>query len=66
MAQETGRLSVSQKNKTVRLGEKTFPFAKGMTGKNVNTINNTTYVDGFELIDGQWKKTLKAFLYKYF
>lgn len=66
MSGNTGRLSVNQKNKTVKSKGVIYPFAKGMTGKNVTTINNTTYVDGFELIDCEWKKTLKSFLYKYF
>lgn len=30
-------------------------------------INGKVYIDGYELMkDGQWKKTIKAFWYKYF
>jgi hypothetical protein len=61
-----GVISVSQRNKTITIGDKVYPFPKGMTGYSVATINNKSYIDGFELVNGEWKKTLKAFWYKYF
>jgi hypothetical protein len=66
MAHIDGVVIVSQKDKTVTIGDKVYPFPKGMKGYSVTTINNRSYIDGYELIKGEWKKTLKALWYKYF
>jgi hypothetical protein len=61
-----GVISVNQINRTVTIGEKVYPFHKGMSGKSITTINNKSYIDGYELVNDEWKNTLKAFWYKYF
>lgn len=37
-------------------------------GHNYNStiINNKVYLNGYELVNGEWKKTLKALWYKLF
>ena len=35
-------------------------------GHNSTIIGDKIYLNGYELVDGQWKKTLKALWYKYF
>lgn len=35
-------------------------------GHNSTIINNKVYMNGYELVDGKWKKTLRALWYKWF
>lgn len=35
-------------------------------GNNVTVINGKVYIDGYELINGKWKRTIKALWYKLF
>ena len=35
-------------------------------GHNSTIINNKVYLNGYELVNGQWKKTLRALWYKWF
>lgn len=35
-------------------------------GYNSTIINNKVYINGYELIDGKWKKTLRALWHKWF
>jgi hypothetical protein len=35
-------------------------------GHNSTVINGKVYIDGYELIDGKWKKTLRALWYRWF
>ena len=35
-------------------------------GRNLTMINNKVYIDGYETVNGKWKKTLKALWYKWF
>lgn len=35
-------------------------------GHNSTIINNKVYLNGYELVNGKWKKTLKALWYKWF
>ena len=57
---------VSQTKKQITVGDKTYPFPKGVRGNSISTINNRSYVDGYELIDGEWKKTLRALWHIFF
>ena len=43
-----------------------YPWVKGMKGRSTSQINGKVYIDGYELKDGQWKKTLFGLYYKYF
>lgn len=35
-------------------------------GRNSTIIGNKVYLNGYELADGKWKKTLKSLWYKWF
>lgn len=35
-------------------------------GHNSTIINNKVYLNGYELVNGKWKKTLKALWHKWF
>ena len=35
-------------------------------GHNSTIINNKIYIDGYELVNGKWKRTLKALWHKWF
>lgn len=35
-------------------------------GRRSTVINNKVYIDGYELVDGKWKKTLRALWHKWF
>lgn len=35
-------------------------------GNNVTTIDGKVYIDGYEFKKGKWKKTFKAWYYKWF
>lgn len=53
-------------NMTVLIEGKTIPFPKDVTGNNVTISDKEVFVDGHELIDGEWKKTLKGLWNRYF
>ena len=44
------------------------PPVPGKNGKynNVTTINGQVYIDGYEFVNGQWKKTFRALWHKWF
>lgn len=46
-------------------GEK-IKFKDKMKGTNLTTINGKIYVDGYELVNGKWERTIKSIFYKYF
>lgn len=62
----TGGIVVNTSNRTVTVDGKVIAFHPKMNGNNISTINNKSYVDGYALVDGKWKKTLKALWYKWF
>ena len=35
-------------------------------GNNVSIVDNKVFIDGYELINGKWKRTLKALWHKWF
>lgn len=43
-----------------------YPWRKEMMGRSCTTINSKVYIDGFELKQGKWKRTLKALWYLIF
>ena len=43
-----------------------YPWRKEMTGNSCTTINSKVYIDGFELKNGKWERTIKALWYKWF
>lgn len=61
-----GGTSINSRSRTVTMGEKVIPFHPKMKGNNITTINQKTYIDGYELVGELWKKTWKARCYKWF
>ena len=53
---------------TITINGKSIPLPPGKRCKRVTTaiINNHIYMNGYEYVNGQWKRTLKAFLYYLF
>lgn len=37
-----------------------------VNGHNSTIINNKVYLNGYELVNGEWKKTLRALWHKWF
>jgi hypothetical protein len=60
----SGAVSINSKDRIVVIGDKVIPFHEKMTGNNMTTINGKCYIDGFELINGNWKRTFRALWYK--
>lgn len=56
-------VSIAIKNNQVIINGITYP--KPGRGNNSTIINNKVYVNGYELVRGEWKKTLRAVFYKY-
>lgn len=51
-------------NKIIVNGEE-IALEKGM-GKSITVINERLFVDGKELIDGKWKRTVRAAWHRFF
>lgn len=62
-----GQGCVISNGKIIINGEQVSP-PPGKNGKyhSITTINDQVYIDGYEFVDGQWKKTLKALWHKWF
>lgn len=43
-----------------------FPFLNEEKGNNVTVVNDNVYIDGYEYIDGEWKRTFKGLWYRWF
>lgn len=52
-------------NKGVFINGKEYPLPDGKS-TNSTIIDNHVFVNGYELKNGKWKKTLRAIFYKYF
>jgi uncharacterized protein YxjI len=57
--------SVSTNKRSATINGKEIPFNKKMKGNNVTVIDGNVFIDGYELVEGQWRKTLKALWYKW-
>lgn len=52
-------------NKGVFINGKEYPLPDGKS-TNSTIIDNHVFVNGYELKNGKWKKTLRAIFHKYF
>lgn len=43
-----------------------YPWLSCMKGQFISTIGNKVYIDGYELKDGKWKKTIKGLFHLLF
>ena len=57
---------VNSKNRTVIIGSEVVAFHPKMLGNNITTINGKCYIDGYEYVNGKWKKTFWATWHKFF
>lgn len=58
---------VNQSKRVVIINKEIVPFHPKMSGRSITTINDEKcYIDGYELVDGKWKKTFWATLHKFF
>lgn len=48
----------SKENRMTTINGIKYPWVKGMKGNCISSINEKTYIDGYELKNGKWKKTL--------
>ena len=62
IAQNSGVVVIG--NEVIINGEKMPPCPA--KGHNSTIINGKVYIDGYELVDGKWKKTLRALWHKWF
>ena len=61
--QRSGNVIV--KNNKVYINGEKMPSCP-TEGNNVSIIDNKVFIDGYELINGKWKRTLKALWHKWF
>lgn len=47
-------------------GVKMPPCPKRDNNSTITMVNNKIYLNGYELVNGQWKKTLRALWHKWF
>jgi hypothetical protein len=62
----SGAIFVNTELRTVVAGSYAVGFHPKMTGRSVTTINGKCYIDGFELIEGKWKRTFWATWHRIF
>jgi uncharacterized protein YxjI len=55
---------INARKRVTIINGKEIPFHPKMSGNSMTTINGKSYIDGFELINGEWKRTLKALWYR--
>ena len=56
---QNGNTSISDSTKRITIiNGVEYPWIKGMRGNNTTQINERTYIDGYELKNGKWKRTL--------
>ena len=58
--------TIDSKNDKLIVNGEEIKFPKKSYSHRINQVNNRLYVDGYELVNGKWKKTLKAILYQLF
>ena len=57
--------NVIVKNNEVYINGEKMPSCP-TEGNNVSIVDNKVFIDGYELINGKWKRTLKALWHKWF
>lgn len=58
--------AIDSKNDKLIVNGKEIKFPKKSYSHRINQVNNRLYVDGYELVNGKWKRTLKAILFQLF
>ena len=66
--QENGKTYsiVNSREKWIEINGVRYEFPKRVKGNSISQINNHIFIDGYEFINGQFKRTLKALWHLFF
>ena len=66
--QENGKTYsiVNSKEKWIEINGVRYKFPKRIKGHSVSQIDNHIFIDGYEFIDGKFKRTLRALYHLFF
>ena len=66
--QENGKTYsiVNSREKWIEINGIRYKFPKRVKGHSVSQIDNHIFIDGYEFIDGKFKRTLKALWHLFF
>ena len=66
--QENGKTYsiVNSREKWIEINDVRYNFPKGVKGYSISQIDNHIFIDGYEFVNGQFKKTLKALWHLFF
>lgn len=59
-------ISINTKERTIFSDGKIYKIPKKIKGNNVTQINGRIYIDGYEFINGKFKRTIKALFHLFF
>ncbi|MEK4427651.1 hypothetical protein MHB54_00175 [Paenibacillus sp. FSL M7-0802] len=62
----SGTIFVNTEKRSVVSGSYVVSFHPKMSGKNITTINGKCYIDGYELVEGKWKRTFWSLWHRIF
>ena len=57
---------VNNREKWIEINGVRYPFPKKIKGYSVSQIDNHIFIDGYEFIDGKFKRTWKALYHLFF
>lgn len=66
--QESGKIYsiVNSREKWIEINGIRYNFPKGMKRHSISQIDNHIFIDGYEFVNGQFKRTLKALWHLFF
>lgn len=66
--QENGKTYsiVNSKEKWIEINGVRYKFPKRVKGHSVSQVDNHIFIDGYEFIDGKFKRTLRALYHLFF
>lgn len=66
--QENGKIYsiVNSREKWIEINGVRYKFPKRIKGHSVSQIDNHIFIDGYEFIDGKFKRTLRALYHLFF
>ena len=66
--QENGKTFsiVNTREKWIKINGIRYPFPKKIKGHSISQIDNHIFIDGYEFIDGKFKRTWKALYHLFF
>ena len=66
--QENGKIYsiVNSREKWIEINGVRYKFPKRVKGHSVSQVDNHIFIDGYEFIDGKFKRTLRALYHLFF